>query len=106
MDGLRDAATTPWEPNGNLCACIYVQVYILISESDPRLRAFTSDVTGGNLPAEYAPWRPTNGGKPMHIASPNDPIGVIIKKDGYFLVSTEPRLHPSVDEAVVNRGAC
>jgi hypothetical protein len=65
-----------------------MQVYIFISEKDPKIKAFTADETGGNLPARYAPWVAVNKGKSMHLGSANDPIGITVKTDGYQIVIT------------------
>jgi hypothetical protein len=67
-----------------------MQVYIFISEVDPNLRAFTSDETGGNLPAEHAPWRAANGGKSMIFGSDRDPIAIEVRAEGYYLVKARP----------------
>jgi hypothetical protein len=47
--------------------------------------AFTSDETGGNLPAEYAPWSLV---RRMYLASAVDPIAAGVKENGFFLVSS------------------
>ena len=49
-----------------------MDVYLFLSGSAWHLRAFTSDQSGANLPAEYGPWTPANGGKVMLEAA--DPI--------------------------------
>jgi hypothetical protein len=66
-------------------------VFIFISETDPRVRAFTCNGSGSNLPVEYFPWQPINGGRTMHIGSANDPIAIAIREDGYCLVNTVTR---------------
>lgn len=63
------------------------QTYIFISDSHPAVRAFTSDATGSNLPAVYAPWHALNGGNPVTAGSDRDPITLAIQRDGFFLVS-------------------
>jgi hypothetical protein len=64
-----------------------MQIYIFISESQPSVRAFTEDGTGGNLPREYAPWRAANAGRAMLIGSASDPVAKAVQRDGFFLVS-------------------
>lgn len=73
------------EPYGRSSAKGYMQVYIFISEIDPKLRAFTADETGGNLPTDYAPWQAVNGGRPLFLASARDPIAMDVRTNGYFL---------------------
>ena len=68
-----------------------MQGYIFISDSCPSVRAFTSDVTGGLLPAAYAPWRAGNGGRAILIGSDRDPVAQAVQRDGFFLVSTKGR---------------
>jgi hypothetical protein len=63
-----------------------MQVYIFISEKDPRVRAFTADETGGNLPSQYAPWVIANGGRSIYLGSATDPIAIDVKADGYHIV--------------------
>jgi hypothetical protein len=64
-----------------------MNIYIFVSESQPNLRAFTSDVSGDNLPTDYAPWRAANGGNAMPLKSDTDPLAKAVKRDGYFLVT-------------------
>jgi hypothetical protein len=66
-----------------------MQVYIFVSETDPTVRAFTSDTTGCNLPDKYAPWRMTNSGKGMHLGSSADPIALSIEEDGYLITRAD-----------------
>jgi hypothetical protein len=68
-----------------------MQVYLFASERHVSASALTSDGTGGNLPADYAPWRPINGGNAMAISTVSDPIAAAIGRDGYFLLSTKSR---------------
>ena len=70
-------------------ACSPERTYIFISDSHPAVRAFTSDATGSNLPAVYAPWHALNGGNPVTAGSNRDPIMLAIQRDGFFLVSTK-----------------
>jgi hypothetical protein len=66
-----------------------MQIYIFASGSHPNVSGFTSDQTGGNLPAEYVPWRPVNGGKAMLVGSDIDPVATAVERDGYFLLSSK-----------------
>jgi len=61
-----------------------MDVYLFLSDST-QVGAFTSDQSGANLPAEYAPWSPANGGRVM-IVGPTDPVGRAVSKDGFFLL--------------------
>jgi hypothetical protein len=81
------------------CDALVMQVYLFISDKASRVRAFTSDETGENLPADYAPWQALNSGRPMTIGSETDPVGAAIAKDGFFLVSGR-----SVSVAAAPRG--
>ena len=49
------------------------------------LTAFSSDETGGNLPAEYAPWTFV---RRLYLASATDPIAEVVREKGFMLVST------------------
>jgi hypothetical protein len=53
-----------------------MQIYLFISKLQPSVRAFTSDPAGGNLPAEYAPWRPIIRRRMISAGSKDDPIMV------------------------------
>jgi hypothetical protein len=64
-----------------------MEIYVFISTTRPSVRAFTSDRTGGNVPADFAPWRAANGGRPFVAGS--DPVSKVVQRDGYFLVSAE-----------------
>jgi hypothetical protein len=66
-----------------------MEVYIFISTTQASVRAFTSDMTGGNLPADLAPWRATNGGRPL--AGGSDPVSQAVQRDGYFLVNAKDK---------------
>jgi hypothetical protein len=62
-------------------------IYVFASRSYPRVRAFTSDKTGGNLPHDYAPWYPTGIRTAVPAGKDADPVSRAVKRDGYFLVS-------------------
>jgi hypothetical protein len=62
-----------------------MNAYIFVSTTHANLRAFTSDETGGKLPAGYAPWSLTWR---MYLASALDPIAAAVKEHGFFLVSS------------------
>jgi hypothetical protein len=66
-----------------------MQIYIFVSDLRTSIRAFTADTTGGNLPAEYAPWHAVNGGRAMAAGSHQDPVVRAIARDGFFLVTTK-----------------
>jgi hypothetical protein len=63
-----------------------MQVYVFISET-VSLRAFTTDQTGGNLPAAYAPWRVSNGGKAITVGDASHLLAVALKAHDYLLVT-------------------
>jgi hypothetical protein len=67
-------------------------IYIFASDTRPRVSAFTADQTGGNLPADYAPWRSINGGKAVSVGSITDPVAVAVRRDGFFLLSGKARI--------------
>jgi hypothetical protein len=64
-----------------------MQVFVFASCKEARVRAFTSDETGGNLPVEYAPWQRIKGGRLTHMGT-CDPIGDAIETRGFFIVGT------------------
>jgi hypothetical protein len=68
-----------------------MQVFIFASASHLSVSAFTSDSSGANLPADYAPWRAINGGSAIGIGSAADPVAIAVKKDGYFLLGSRAR---------------
>ena len=68
-----------------------MQVFIFASESCQSISAFTSDDTGANLPAAYAPWRAVNGGRAMAVGGGTDPVARAVERDGYFLLGGHSR---------------
>lgn len=62
------------------------QVYLFISATEPRVRAFTFDKKGGNLPPDHAPWRALKGGTLMRVGPEDDPVTAAIVRDGFFVV--------------------
>jgi hypothetical protein len=68
-----------------------MKVYIFISDKESRVRGFTFDPTGRNLPAEYAPWKALNEGRMTSARSKDDPVMVAVARDGFFLVSAGGR---------------
>jgi hypothetical protein len=64
-----------------------MEIYSFISTARPSVKAFTSDMSGANLPAAYAPWRVANCGKATVFGSESDPVARAVKRDGYFLLS-------------------
>jgi hypothetical protein len=83
------AATSPrrMAPFAGISNIPIMQVCLFISDKEPRVRAFTSDEMGGNLPAEYAPWRALNSGRAMTIGSTSDAVFTAIARNGFFLLS-------------------
>jgi hypothetical protein len=66
-----------------------MNIYTFVSVSIPSVRAFTTDVSGDNLPTDYAPWRAPSGGNVMLLKSDTDPIAKAVQRDGYFLVTAK-----------------
>jgi hypothetical protein len=67
-----------------------MHIYLFASRPEPSVRAYTSDLTGANLPADYAPWdkldRPS---RTVSIPNYDDggPISTAIDRQGFFLVT-------------------
>ena len=49
------------------------------------MRAFTSDVTGANLPADYAPWEKSRS--KVQLPGDGSPIAAFVQRNGFFLVT-------------------
>jgi hypothetical protein len=64
-----------------------MEIYVFASQSIPALRGFTTDETGGNLPAAYAPWHPTQGPSP-DISRKSHPVVQAVMRDGFFVITT------------------
>jgi hypothetical protein len=62
-------------------------IYTFTSRSYPRVKAFTADQTGGNLPNDYAPWTPAGSRAVVPAHAHSDPVSKAVERDGYFLVS-------------------
>jgi hypothetical protein len=62
-------------------------IYPFVSYRHPSVTAFTSDRTGGNLPADYASWSPVNNGRAIQLASLCEPIAESVRQHGYFLLA-------------------
>jgi hypothetical protein len=62
-------------------------IYTFTSRSYPRVKAFTADQTGGNLPNDYAPWTPAGNRAVVPARAHTDPVTKAVQRDGYFLVS-------------------
>jgi hypothetical protein len=75
------------EPIGHFEAIPVMQIYLFISETYPSVMAFTSDETGGTLPADYAPWRALKRGTLTRVARESDAMVAAIARDGFFLVA-------------------
>jgi hypothetical protein len=50
-----------------------MQIYVFVSIA-LKVIGFAADMTGGNIPEEYAPWRTVEGGKTMVIIADTDPV--------------------------------
>jgi hypothetical protein len=68
-----------------------MNVFIFASEAHRSVSAFTSDSSGANLPAEYAPWRAANGGRAVLAGSNAGPVAKAVERDGYFLLGSRAR---------------
>jgi hypothetical protein len=62
-------------------------IYSFASYRHPSVTAFTSDMTGGNLPGDYAPWSPVNNGRTMPLDSLCEQIAESVRQRGYFLLA-------------------
>jgi hypothetical protein len=67
-----------------------MQIFRFASDSY-RISASTSDATGGNLPANYAPWRAVNDGNALVVGAKTDPVAMAVTRNGYFLTTRQPR---------------
>jgi hypothetical protein len=74
-----DAVRTPYIED--------MQIYLFASETHAAVKALTSDQTGGNLPADYAPWRSVDNGREAPIGSKVDPATKAVLRDGFLLLS-------------------
>jgi hypothetical protein len=63
-------------------------IYVFTSQVAPALRGFTSDETGGNLPAAYAPWEKLGNGIASGLHRTNHPVAQAVLRHGYFVIST------------------
>ena len=63
-----------------------MEIYLLVS-SARNLRAFTSDPTGANLPADYRPWQTPGAGTALPVHDPVHPVSSAVARDGFFLMS-------------------
>jgi hypothetical protein len=63
-----------------------MHVHIFGSITWPSVKAFTSDETGANLPTDYSPWRQGKNARATKIDSLSNPIAVMIRRYGYFLL--------------------
>ena len=66
-------------------------IYLFLSQSNENVQGFTLDITGSNLPADYAPWHAAGSGEAVPVGGDTDPVAMIVQRDGYFLVSTRKR---------------
>jgi hypothetical protein len=61
-------------------------MYRFVSSRHETVRAFTRNATGGNLPADYAPWRAMDGEYGMSSDAATPCVVEIVRKTGYFLL--------------------
>jgi hypothetical protein len=64
-----------------------MRIYLFVSTTEPKIRGFTSDPTGCNLPADYAPWRSSGAGSAVPAGDHADLVSDAVARHGYFLVS-------------------
>jgi hypothetical protein len=64
-----------------------MQIYIFASETHTTVSALTSDHTGGNLPPDYAPWRPVNSGRALPTGTQAGSVVDAVRRNGFFLLS-------------------
>jgi hypothetical protein len=57
-----------------------MDIYRFDSDSTPSVSAFTSDLTGKNLPADYAPWRAVGGR--VELIGSGDPVARVVAEHG------------------------
>jgi hypothetical protein len=60
-------------------------LYFFASRLVSSVRAFTSDATGANLPADYAPWKKSNSNLPL--PDEGSPVTAWVQQHGFFLVT-------------------
>ena len=75
-----------------------MEIYTFISVSRPSVSAFTSDETGGNLPADYAPWQVVGYGKGKPLSSVAETVARAVQRAGYFLISGGPALKANLSQ--------
>jgi hypothetical protein len=68
------------------------EIYLFVSESEPKIRAFTWDKTGAKLPTDFAPWQMSGRRPALPVGNGSDPVAFAIWRKGYFLVSG--KVHP------------
>ena len=66
-------------------------VFVFQSEKDQGVTAFTGQRDGGNLPAEFAPWKLVSGGEMQStarggVARGVDAVQDAIARDGFHIV--------------------
>jgi hypothetical protein len=62
-------------------------IYVYVSQEDPDILGFTSDITGANLPGKHGPWKPSNGGAAVVTGDGTDPVTAIVRRVGYFIAT-------------------
>ena len=68
-----------------------MKIYLFVSEPQSNVKAFTADRTGASLPAGYAPWIASGSRSGVPVGGDDDPVSVMVRRDGYFLVSGKGR---------------
>jgi hypothetical protein len=61
-------------------------LYLFMSKAH-GVRAFTSDATGANLPADYAPWARSDHRSAMPVGDGDTFVAKAVRRHGYFLMS-------------------
>jgi hypothetical protein len=69
------------------CYSEFMIMYRFVSSRYETVRAFTRNATGGNLPADYAPWRAMDREYGMSSDAVTPRVVEIVRKAGYFLLS-------------------
>jgi hypothetical protein len=70
-------------------------IYAFVSAGQWRVRALTSNVSGSNLPTEYAPWQKAKSKPVLLLAEAKDPVYKAIKQLGFLLLSGRAWRSPS-----------
>jgi hypothetical protein len=63
-----------------------MEIFVFASADFTSVNAYTSDATGANLPASYAPWRRARSMRVLGLRSLSPKVADTIVNDGYFLL--------------------